>query len=100
MLKTSLAGGPGRISKPINRGYGRGSACRYNPNVNRPTVPGGTVATICVVVSLVIVAELLPNMTAVVPARLVPAIVTEAPAVAEVGLTLVTAGLRRWQPPA
>ncbi len=57
-------------------------------------VPAGLVATICVAVSLVIVAVALPNFTAVAPDRFVPAIVTDVPPAAgpELGLIPVTAG--------
>ncbi len=61
-------------------------------------VPAGLVATICVAVSLVIVAVTLPNCTAVAPAKLVPLIVTAVPPVAgpEVGLIPVTLGADKY----
>ena len=57
-------------------------------------VPAGLVATICVDVSLVIVAAVPPNMTAVASPKLAPVIVTVVPPVAgpDEGLTPLTIG--------
>ncbi len=61
-------------------------------------VPAGLVATICVAMSLTIVAVTLPNFTTVAPDRLVPVIVTDVPPAVgpDVGLIPVTAGATRY----
>ena len=59
-----------------------------------PAVPAGAVAAMVVAVSVLMVADVVPNLTAVALVRLVPVIVTLVPAASgpEDGLTPVTVG--------
>ena len=59
-----------------------------------PVEPAGAVAVMLFAVLAVIVADVLPNLTAVAPARLVPVIVTVVPPAVgpAVGVTCVTVG--------
>ena len=55
---------------------GAGAAGVVTVTSTMPAVPAGAVAVMLVAVSAVIVADVVPNLTAVAPARLVPVIVT------------------------